>query len=74
MCFVENPPRHQLTLASGIGCNDNLIHVLPRKLCRHRMVLFSRMRNNLDLQFFRHHRQNCHIPFLILFVIVFRIF
>ena len=72
--LVKNPPRHQLAFTAGICRNDHLTDIFPRKLCRHSVILFSRLRNDLDLQFLRHHRQNCHIPFLILFIIVLRVF
>ena len=71
--FFQDPSGYQLSFPSRISGNNYFPDILSVQLGLHRLILLRSLTDYHKLHLLRHHRQCCHIPFLILFVIFFRV-
>ena len=60
--FLDDPPRHQFPFPSCICSYDNLPDILSKHLGFYRLVLLSRLLDDLDFQALWQHGKGFHLP------------
>ena len=71
--LFENQPGYQLSLTARVGGNDNILHVIPVKLCLDGVILLSRLFDDIQLKLIRQHRKILHLPLFVARMVVLRI-
>ncbi len=65
----ENPSRHKLALAPGVGRDNHLVKFRALQQVAHRLELLGGLRDDIEFHLCREHRQVFHTPALV-FVII----
>lgn len=71
MGFFNNPACHQFTFTSGIGGDDNFIHILALHKAAYGAKLLAGLGNYDQIHMFRQYWQGIHTPRFVFFAVMF---
>ena len=71
--FCQNPAGHQFAFPARIGGNNHIGNIFSVQMIFYCLILFARLLNNHQLEFFREHRQIFHLPGFIFRIVGFRV-